>query len=201
MKIILILSVRIIAVTACKENEQHPPTSPEINYDEKAKKAPEKTTVNIEKEVTVGEASTKILDTGINRVSNINLACKSISGISLNQGKEFSFNKTVGERSKARGYKDAPVIFHGEKSYGVGGGVCQVSTTLYMAAVNASLEITEHHPHSESVAYAPGTDATVVYGEKDMKFKNNTDDTLYIYVWVQDEKVYGKIVKKEIEVS
>ena len=196
MKLILILSAILIALTACEENPVLPPDT-KINYDEKMKKMPTPT----EKEVSVGEAVTKIIDTGINRVNNITIACESISGTMLEPGKEFSFNKTVGERNKKRGYKDAPIIFHGEKSYGTGGGVCQVSTTLYMTALNAGLEITERHTHSESVAYAPGTDATVVYGEKDMKFKNNTDDILYIYVWVQDEMVYGKIVKKELTVS
>lgn len=194
MKLILILSVIILALTACEEKTDLSPNT-EINYDEKLKKTPTLT----EKEVSVGEAYTNIIDTGINRVNNITIACTSINGISLEPGEEFSFNKAVGKRNKERGYKDAPIIFHGEKSYGVGGGVCQVSTTVYMAALNAGLEITEHHAHSESVAYAPGTDATVVYGEKDMKFKNNTDYTLHIYAWVQDERVYGKIVRKENE--
>lgn len=196
MKIILILSLILTVITACGEKTELSPNT-DISYDEKIKKIPALT----EKEVSVGEATTKIIDTGINRVNNITIACGSINGISLQPEEEFSFNKIVGKRSKERGYKDAPIIFHGEKSYGVGGGVCQVSTTVYMAALNAGLEITEHHSHSESVAYAPGTDATVVYGEKDMKFKNNTDDTLYIYTWVQDEMMYGKIVKKELTVS
>ena len=62
----------------------------------------------------------------------------------------------------------------GEKSYGIGGGICQVSSTVYMAAVNAGMKITEHYPHSEKVAYAPsGKDATVVYGRLDFQFKND----------------------------
>ena len=90
---------------------------------------------------------------------------------------------------------------NGEKSYGIGGGVCQVSTTIYMAALNAGLEITEHHNHSEPVAYASeGMDATVVFGVKDFKFKNTTSKDLYIYVWVSEEKVFSKILKKELEV-
>lgn len=196
MKLILILSMLVMVLTACEEKITLPENE-EINYDEKIKKVP----TLAEKEISVGEATTKIIDTGINRVGNITLACESINGISLADGEEFSFNKTVGQRSKERGYKDAPIIFHGEKSYGTGGGVCQVSTTVYMAALNAGLEINERHKHSENVSYAPGTDATVVYGEKDLKFTNNTGDTLYLYTWVQDEKVYAKIIRKELEIS
>ena len=192
MKIILFLTV-VFMLAGCGSETPKKISDKETNHNEKIERAPTIT----EKEVTVGEAFTKIIDSGINRVNNINVACKSINSMSLAPGEEFSFNKTVGERNKKRGYKDAPIIFHGEKSYGVGGGVCQVSSTLYMAAINAGLEITERHTHSESVAYAPGTDATVVYGEKDMRFKNNTDETIYIYTWVQDEKVYAKIIKKE----
>lgn len=194
MKLILILSLIIITLTACEENREQTQKDEVPEYGT-SRSMP----VKVEKEITVGEATTKIIDTGINRISNINLACESISGTTVKPGEEFSFNEVVGKRSKERGYKDAPIIFHGEKSYGTGGGVCQVSTTVYMAALNAGLEITQRHTHSEKVSYAPGTDATVVFGEKDMKFKNNTSDTVYIYAWVQNETVYGKIVKKEFE--
>lgn len=154
-----------------------------------------------EREVSLGEATTKIIDTGKNRVSNIYLACKKVSGIKLAPGEEFSFNNLTGKKNKANGYKYAPVLMNGEKSYGIGGGVCQVSTTIYMAALNAGLEITEHYNHSEPVAYAPeGMDATVVFGIKDFKFKNTTSEDLYIYVWASEEKVFSKIIKKELEV-
>ena len=156
----------------------------------------------VEVEKTLGEAATTIIDTGKNRMNNIYIACKSVSGKKLLPGEEFSFNESTGPRSSYRGYKDAPVILNGEKSYGVGGGVCQVSTTIYMAAQNASLKITQRHVHSEEVAYAPNhTDATVVFGEKDLKFKNNTDDTIYIYTWVDGGKVFSKIIKKDIDIQ
>ena len=189
MKVFLIFAV-IIVLTACAENKEVPQ---EISPIEESRNI----TNYDEVEISLGEAATTILDTGINRVNNIQIACESISGTSLFPGDEFSFNKVVGERSHKKGYKDAPIIFHGEKSYGTGGGVCQVSSTVYMAAVNAGMEITERHTHSEKVSYAPGSDATVVYGEKDMRFKNNTEDSVFIYTWVQEEKVYAKIVKNE----
>ena len=155
-----------------------------------------------EREITLGEATTKIIDTGENRVSNIKKACESVSGSAVYPELEFSFNKTTGPRNRENGYKNAPVIVEGEKSYGIGGGVCQVSTTIYMAALKANLAITEHHNHSEAVMYAPdGNDATVVYGAKDFKFKNNTNNTLYIYVWVEKDRVVSKIVQKTVEIS
>ena len=153
-------------------------------------------------EETLGEAQTPLLDDGINRVLNIKLACSHISGMTVNSGEEFSFNAIVGKRSYENGWLDAPVIIDGQKSYGPGGGVCQVSTTLYMAAVNSGMEITERHTHSEPVAYAPaGSDATVVYGVKDMKFVNTSGNTVIIYTWTADEKVFSKIIKKPLDIS
>ena len=155
--------------------------------------------VKTETEVVLGEAVTEIIDNGENRVSNIMLSISVISGTKLSFGEEFSFNKITGRKSEGRGYKYAPVLIDGEKSYGLGGGVCQVSSTIYIAAKNAGLEITERHNHSESVAYAPkGMDAAVVYGVKDMKFKNNLGDDIYIYVWVENDKCYCKIIKKQL---
>ncbi len=149
-------------------------------------------------EITVAEANTDIIDKGENRVNNILLACQKISGIKLSAGEEFSFNKTTGRKTEKNGYKTAPILVDGEKSYGIGGGVCQVSTTIYMAAKSGGFEITEHHNHSESVAYAPkGMDATVVYGVKDFKFRNNSADDIYIFVWVDGDKVLSKIIKKD----
>lgn len=152
----------------------------------------------IVQEITVAEANTDIIDKGENRVNNILLACQKISGIKLSAGEEFSFNKTTDRKTTKNGYKTAPVLVDGEKSYGIGGGVCQVSTTIYMAAKSGGFEITEHHNHSESVAYAPkGMDATVVYGVKDFKFRNNSDDDIYIFAWVDGNRVISKIVKKD----
>ncbi len=148
-------------------------------------------------EITLAEATTNIIDKGENRVNNILLACQKISGIKISSGEEFSFNKITGRKTAKNGYKTAPILVDGEKSYGIGGGVCQVSTTIYMAAISGGFKIAEHHNHSESVAYAPkGMDATVVYGVKDFRFINNTENDIYIYTWVENKKVYAKIVKK-----
>ena len=197
MKYIFILAVIAALLTACGENKEIS-INEKIETGEENRRELRSTDLSEEVEVTLGEAFTVILDTGINRVNNIKIACEAISGKELLPGEEFSFNNIVGKRSSSNGYKDAPIIFHGEKSYGIGGGVCQVSSTVYMAAVDAGLQVTERHTHSEKVSYAPGTDATVVYGEKDMRFVNNTEDIVFIYTWVQDENVYSKIIKKEV---
>lgn len=195
----IFICIILLFLSACAQKKEI--SQEKISFEQMNKSITKEIKI-IEIEKTLGEAVTKIIDTGKNRMENIFLACTSVSGKKLSPGEEFSFNKATGPRSKSRGYKDAPVIFNGEKSYGVGGGVCQVSTTIYMAAKNASLKITERHIHSEEVAYAPNhTDATVVYGEKDLRFKNNTDDTIYIYTWVEEGKVFSKIIKKDIDIQ
>ncbi len=197
MKIIVILI--LVFISSCSPyKETKKERDSENIFERQFVKAP----VIQETEITLGEASTKIIDMGKNRVTNISLACQKTSGKKLSPNEEFSFNNITGRKNKSNGYKYAPVIINGEKSYGIGGGVCQVSTTIYMAALNAGLEIVEHHNHSESVAYAPeGTDATVVYGVKDFKFRNNTDDDIYIYSWISGENVISKIVKKELKIK
>ena len=195
MKVIIILI--LIFISSCSPYKKQKSDRNSENIFSHAIRTP----VIKENEVSLGEARTKIIDTGNNRVSNIFLACEKVSGTKLSPGEEFSFNNLTGRKNKANGYKYAPVLINGEKSYGIGGGVCQVSTTIYMAALNAGLEITEHHNHSEPVVYAPkGMDATVVFGVKDFKFKNTTDNDLYIYVWVSEKEVFSKIIKKELEV-
>lgn len=196
MKLIIVLI--LIFITSCSPYKK---PKKENNTLDIIKSQSIKAPLIKESEVTLGESTTKIIDTGKNRVSNIYLACKKVSGIKLIPDEEFSFNNLTGKKSEANGYKYAPVLINGEKSYGIGGGVCQVSTTIYMAALGAGLEILEHYNHSEPVAYAPeGMDATVVFGVKDFKFRNNTDDDLYIYVWVSEGKVFSKIIKKELEI-
>ncbi len=192
MKFFLIII--LIVLTGCRAGK--------VPFPDSFEKTERKTIKHIEKEETVAEAITPILDKGKNRLNNIKIACEKISGTEIKQGDIFSFNDTTGRRSFENGYKDAPIILDGEKSYGIGGGVCQVSTTIYLAALNANLEIVEHHNHSERVAYAPdGKDATVVYGVKDLKIKNTTDNSIYIYTWIENEKVFVKFIKKTIDIQ
>ena len=116
MRILLFLSLVVIVLTACSENKEVSPKNESSIENTQEKENPVETKPLKEVEITLGEAVTTLMDTGINRVSNIELACKSISGKELKPGEEFSFNGVVGRRSDDRGYKDAPIIFHGEKS-------------------------------------------------------------------------------------
>ncbi len=115
------------------------------------------------------------------RSHNIRLAAEKINGSILKSGETFSFNGTVGERTAERGFQSAKIIEKGEFVEGIGGGVCQVSTTLYNAALLCGCEICEYHPHSLSVSYVPPSfDAMVSGNYFDLKFKNVTTTTLYI---------------------
>lgn len=109
-----------------------------------------------------------------NRATNISLAVKSVNGYVLMPGETFSYNSTVGERTASRGYKEAGVYLNGEVTTGLGGGICQVSSTLYNAILLANLEIVERSNHTFKPTYVPaGQDATVSWGAPDFKFKNN----------------------------
>lgn len=109
-----------------------------------------------------------------NRSTNISLAARSVNGYVLMPGETFSYNSTVGQRTAARGYKEAGVYLNGEVTTGLGGGICQVSSTLYNAILLANLEIVERSNHTFKPTYVPaGQDATVSWGAPDFKFKNN----------------------------
>jgi len=146
---------------------------------------------------TIGGASTRLLDKEEGRVVNINLAVEKINGIVLQPGEEFSFNDKVGERSEARGFKEATALFGTEKVREVGGGVCQVSTTIYQAVKNAGLEIEERHQHKKKIPYAEeGQDATVDFAaDFDLRFKNNLDRPIKMHVSTDGEYVHVTIDK------
>ncbi len=124
------------------------------------------------------------------RIWNIKLAAKALDKTLIEPNQEFSFNERVGERTEKRGYKKATIISFGEFSEGVGGGVCQVSTTLFNAFLTAGLTITEYHPHSLPVGYiAPSFDAMVSYGSADLKAVNCTPYPIIIRTSVEDFKL------------
>ncbi|MCL2771017.1 MAG: VanW family protein [Firmicutes bacterium] len=109
----------------------------------------------------------------INRTENIATALRAIDGKIINPGEVFSFNKTTGRRIEANGYKESTIISNGIYKKGDGGGVCQVSTTLFNAAALSGLDIIEANPHSVPVSYvAKGRDAMVNFGSSDLKIRN-----------------------------
>lgn len=123
---------------------------------------------------TISSFPTKYDVTNTNRATNLEIAVNKINGIVLAPGETFSFNKVVGERSASNGFKEAVIYADGELDYGIGGGICQISSNLYYSALLANLEIVERKNHSMTVNYLPiGCDATVSYGSVDFKFKNS----------------------------
>ena len=110
----------------------------------------------------------------VNRSTNLELACEKINDVIVLPGETFSYNNTLGERSKAAGYKTAKVYENGEVVDGIGGGIRQISSTLYNAVLKANLEIVERRNHQFITSYVEeGRDATVAYGVTDFKFKNS----------------------------
>lgn len=116
------------------------------------------------------------------RIHNLKLGVEKIHGVTVKPGSTFSFNKTTGERSEKNGWKEAATIINGNTfEDNFGGGICQISTTLYVAVVKSGLKINERTHHSFPSTYVPkGLDATVNYPDKDLRFTNNTDYPIYI---------------------
>jgi len=146
------------------------------------------------------------------RVHNLILAASKFNGVLIPKGKEFSFVETVGDISSLTGYQPAYIIKEGKTVLGDGGGVCQVSTTLFRAALNAGLPIIERNAHAYRVGYyendsQPGFDATVYAPTVDLKIKNDTPGYILIETEVDEEnnllyfKFYGKKDNRRIEIS
>ncbi len=157
----------------------------------------DKLNVNV---VEIGSYTTPLLDRSVSRVNNIDLASEKISGLKLAPGEEFSFNKVVGRRTEAKGYEEAPIIIRTEdgpeKGYGIGGGICQLSSTIYNAVEEGGLEITERHMHSKNVGYVPkGEDATVAYGKVDFKFRNSKQYPIMIVVNLSSKSLTVRIIE------
>lgn len=137
-----------------------------------------------------GSFTTSFNADNVNRVTNIKLAAAKINGRIVLPGDTFSFNDIVGPRERQFGFKEAMELVDGELVPGIGGGVCQVSSTLYNAALYANLAVIERYNHSKPLVYIPlGRDATVAFGALDFKFSNNTASPLMITAEVKDDKL------------
>lgn len=129
-----------------------------------------------------------------NRASNIRLAASCLEGVLLKPGDLFSFNRQVGPRVGSDGYKPAPVIVDGELLPGIGGGVCQVSTTLYNAILLAGLDVVVRSPHSLPITYVPlGRDAAVAYDYMDLVFRNNSPYGLLLSTKVDKDRLTVRV--------
>lgn len=129
------------------------------------------------------------------RNTNLTLACAAINGMVLSPGEVFDYNTVVGQRTREKGYRPAAAYSSGKTVEDVGGGVCQVSSTIYYCCLISDLEIINRLPHSYVSSYMPmGMDATVNWGGPDFTFKNNTDYPIRIETWVADGYVHCKLI-------
>lgn len=154
----------------------------------------------------LAEFSTKYDMTNKNRTTNLKLASDKINRVVVMPNEVFSYNKIVGKRTIAAGYKEAAIYENGEVTSGLGGGICQISTTLYNAAVQADLKITSRRNHMFTTSYVPaGKDATVAWGSTDFKFKNTRDYPIKIESTVNNGiakvRIYGLKTENEYDIN
>ena len=140
------------------------------------------------------------------RTTNLRLAANKINGTVLMPGETFSYNQVVGARTIAAGYKEAPIYVSGEVVDGLGGGICQITSTLYNAVIYANLEIVERSNHQFVPSYVSASrDATVVYGSIDFKFKNNRDYPIKLVCSVSggvaNFQIFGMKTENDYEVE
>ena len=149
----------------------------------------------VEKEIA--SYTTKIVTKDSSRQKNIGITCNKLNGTIVEPGATFSFCNTVGQATTAKGYEKADIFdANGKKKKGLGGGNCQISSTLYNAVLSVpTLKVTERHPHSNKVPYvATGKDAAVAYGSYDFKFQNNTGYRIKILATTNGSEVTTKII-------
>ena len=153
----------------------------------------------IYKDIEIASFTSTLYDNEENRVYNISKACDILNDVTIPNGSEFSFNNTIGPMGEENGYKLAKGFDDDGKLIDMpGGGMCQVSSTLYNVALIANLEITERHPHSRRVYYVPvDKDATIYYPSLDLKFINNTGYDLKISAQNDNYSVTIKMYKIE----
>jgi len=148
-----------------------------------------------EPEREIGSYTTSLKDRTPSQVHNVMLAAKRLDGTIVRAGQVFSFNDTVGTWTADRGYQKAPVSYDGELVRSWGGGVCQVSTTLYNAALLAGMEIVERHRHHWPARYAPlGRDAAVAYRDIDLRFRNGLPRPIRVVCKVEGENLVCSIL-------
>ena len=145
--------------------------------------------------IVLAEYSTRYNARLSDRTENLRISAREVNGTILQPGEVFSANASIGPRSTSRGFRAAH-IFMGKKVVdGVGGGICQCATTVYNAARQAKLPIVERHSHSLPVPYAtPENDATIYWGQKDMKFRNNTNAPIMVRTFLKGGRFHAQIL-------
>ena len=196
---IFVFGAIILGVNNISNNKQNANTT---NYQAERSSAINNNTTKIsipKREIEIANCSTKIYNKDPERQNNITITCNTLSSKEVQPGEIFSFCDTVGKATTAKGYQEADIYVEGKKEQGLGGGNCQVSTTLYNAVLQVSdLEVLERHKHSGHVPYiANGNDAAVAYGSYDFKFKNYSENVIKIIMENTPETITAKLVKIE----
>lgn len=191
------------------ENLAQPNSPPEINIPI-AEKIPPEITISSLMEKGIEDLmisfTTSFDPTATNRVHNIKLAANPLDNYFLAPGEVLSLNNVIGNTTVEKGYKLAPTIVGGELIAGIGGGLCQISSTLYNAALLANLEIYERHNHQLTVPYIdPGRDATISYPAKDLMFRNNKEHYILINTSVEKDELtfsfFGQPLEERVEIN
>ena len=149
-------------------------------------------------EVTIASFSTKIYSKDSARQNNIRITCNTLNNTIVDTGNTFSFCNTVGQATSSKGYQKADIFDkNGKKKKGLGGGNCQISSTLYNTVLQVpSLVVTERHEHSNNVPYvSKGKDAAVAYGSYDFKFRNTSSNSIKILASTDGNYVYTSLVE------
>ncbi|EFM09953.1 VanW family protein [Paenibacillus curdlanolyticus YK9] len=155
--------------------------------------------ISVIREKRIGYYTTYYNSRNANRSHNIALAAKAINNTVVFPGESFSFNEVVGMRTVDKGYKSAPVIVRGEVSEGIGGGICQISSTLFNAVDRAGIRIIQRYSHSRNVPYVPpGRDATVSWYGPDFVFHNQYNQPILIRSYANVGTVHIEIYSSEL---
>ena len=169
----ILVGVSLISVAASRAGEVVEPHSSAVSSPDSENEFP----------ITLGTFSTTLIGSLAARTENLRLAAAAMDGALLLPGDVLSFNQRVGPRTREHGYQPAPVILHETRQLQPGGGVCQVSSTIFVAALLSGLSVEERHRHSSPVDYiALGEDATIAFGAKDLKIRNDLDQRLRLRV-------------------
>ncbi len=144
--------------------------------------------------VVISSFTTSVAHQSFEVIQNISLASSRLNGTRLAPGKVFSFNETVGEGSPANGFSQGRALYMDEIRMEPGGGLCQVSSTLFNALLRAGFRVVERHRHYQPVSYVPlGLDATIKYGKKDLRVLNPHNQTMGIVTYMNEKSLVIKI--------
>ncbi len=192
MKFLMVLCA-VLMLGGCnmtKDDIPMPSEMPTINPSAIPSILPSATPSATESPVALGVFITEILDTTPARVHNLQICAGVLNGMEIAPGAEFSFNGAVGERTREKGYEEASILVEGKREMAIGGGLCQISSTIFNAAEAAGMEILERHDHTGEVYYVEvGRDAAISFGEQDFRFRNTRNTPVRMEISVENTQV------------